>query len=95
MNSGDGTLTQSELYNVLDEGCREDKMGFDEERIDSLTQIVWEEAVGSKAVMTLPEFKAVLNQYPNLVKGLKNRYSIYNFSFLFYELNNIIFSNVT
>ena len=84
MNSGDGTLTQSELYNVLDEGCREDKMGFDEERIDSLTQIVWEEAVGSKAVMTLPEFKAVLNQYPNLVKGLKNRYSIYNFSSLFY-----------
>ena len=76
MNSGDGTLTQSELYNVLDEGCREDKMGFDEERIDSLTQIVWEEAVGSKAVMTLPEFKAVLNQYPNLVKGLKNRYSL-------------------
>ena len=51
-------------------------MGFDEERIDSLTQIVWEEAVGSKAVMTLPEFKAVLNQYPNLVKGLKNRYCI-------------------
>ena len=70
---GDGTLTQSELYTVLEEGCREDKMGFDEERIDSLTQIVWEEAVGKKAFMTLSEFKAVLNQYPNLVKGLCNR----------------------
>ena len=73
LNSGDGTLTQSELYQVLEEGCREDNMGFDEERIDSLTQIVWEEAVGKKAVMTLSEFKAVLNQYPNLVKGLCNR----------------------
>ena len=71
---GDGSLTESELYNVLDEGCREDKMGFDEDQIENLTQIVWQEAVGNKAVMTLQEFQVVLYKHPNLVKGLCNRY---------------------
>ena len=73
---GDGSLTESELYNVLDEGCREDKMGFDEDQLENLTQIVWQEAVGDKAFMTLREFKAVLNQHPTLVKGLCNRYNV-------------------
>ena len=74
---GNGTLTQTELFNVLQEGCRENKLLFEEEQLDSLTQILWEEAVGNKTSMSLQDLKDEVLKYPGLAQGLCKKYKLY------------------
>ena len=74
---GNGTLTQVELFNVLQEGCRDNQLLFEEEQLDALTQILWEDAVGNKTTMSLQDLKDEVFKYPGLAQGLCKKYMFY------------------
>ena len=67
---GNGTLSQPDLFNVLQECCKENHLLLEEEQLDGLTQILWEDAVGNKTTMSLQDLKDEVIKHQGLAKGL-------------------------
>ena len=60
-------------FKGLKEGCKESNYKFDEEQLQSLTNILWNDAVQTKTTMSLQDLKDEMTKYPELARGLCKR----------------------